>query len=222
MSETTPVGRDSTSPNIPTTVGIDLGTTHCALAYGHASDEASPKTMGIPQVVAVGQTQSKDLLPSFVYIPNPHEFGAAGLGLPWVGDMPYAVGAFARSHGAKVPDRLVSSAKSWLCHDGVDRTSNLLPWGGSDEIEKISPLEASTRYVRHLVDAWGHLKPELGPLREQNVVLTVPASFDAVARDALDAQGLQLVCEHGTRAGAPRGRAGTLVARVRQQGAPGV
>ena len=97
--------------------------------------------------------------------------------------MPYAVGTFARNHGAKVPDRMVASAKSWLCHDGVDRTMNLLPWGGSDDVTKISPLEASTRYLKHLVDTWVHLKPELGALRDQNVVLTVPASFDAVARD---------------------------------------
>jgi molecular chaperone DnaK (HSP70) len=105
------------------------------------------------------------------------------LGLPWSENASFAVGRFAREHGAKVPDRLVVSAKSWLCHDGVDRTSGLLPFGASDDVEKVSPLEASTRYLKHIAQTWAHARPNDGALRDQQVVLTVPASFDAVARD---------------------------------------
>ena len=126
------------NPAAKCTVGIDLGTTHCALAYGTGESGDSLKTMEIPQVVAAGQTEAKDLLPSFVYLPHAHEFGEGGLGLPWRDHMDFTVGQFARAHGAKVPDRLVASAKSWLCHDGVDRTSALLPWGGREDVEKIS------------------------------------------------------------------------------------
>ncbi|MEE2786401.1 MAG: Hsp70 family protein [Myxococcota bacterium] len=165
------------------TVGIDLGTTHCALAFGQSDAEDALSTMGIPQVVAAGQTETKALLPSFLYLPHDHEFGEGGLGLPWQSQMPYAVGHFARAHGAKLPDRLVTSAKSWLCHDGVDRTSALLPWGGREDVDKMSPLDASTAYLKHLASAWQHQNPSAGPLKDQFVVLTVPASFDAVARD---------------------------------------
>ncbi len=164
-------------------VGIDLGTTHCALAVGAIGEAERPEIIGIPQVIDAGQSASHELLPSFIYLPNEHEFGGGALGLPWSADLDFTVGRFARQHGAKVPDRLVASAKSWLCHDGVDRTSDLLPWGASDDVGRISPLEASTRYLQHLAATWTHARPDAGPLRDQQIVLTVPASFDAIARD---------------------------------------
>ncbi len=164
-------------------VGIDLGTTHCALAVGTIGSDERPETIGIPQVIEAGQTDTRELLPSFLYLPNEHEFGPGALGVPWSSEQRFAVGQFARKHGAKVPHRLVASAKSWLCHDGVDRQSALLPWGASDEVQRISPLDASTRYLQHLAATWAHARPNAGPLREQQIVLTVPASFDAVARD---------------------------------------
>jgi molecular chaperone DnaK (HSP70) len=181
MSEAQHSGDGGKAP--PFAVGVDLGTTHCALAVGAIGEDTRPEIVGIPQIIDAGQSASHELLPSFIYLPNEHEFGGGSLGLPWNPNMDFAVGRFARQHGAKVPDRLVSSAKSWLGHDGVDRTSNLLPWGATDAVEKISPLEASTRYLRHLAETWTHARPDAGPLREQQVVLTVPASFDAVARD---------------------------------------
>ena len=142
-----------------------------------------PTVVPIPQVVQPGQVQSEPLLPSFLYLPSAHEFRAGAFALPWHETPEMAVGAFARAHGAKVPDRVVASAKSWLCHDGVDRTAGLLPFRAPDEVPKISPIEASTHYLRHLAEAWGHAHPGMGELSAQELILTVPASFDAVARD---------------------------------------
>jgi hypothetical protein len=170
-------------------VGIDLGTTNTALAYVDTASRTAggPKlhTFPIPQVVAAGQVGSQDLLPSFLYLPGPHDLAPGSINLPWKKDPPDAVGVFARNHGAKIPGRLVSSAKSWLCHPGVDRTAPLLPWAGPPDVLRLSPLEVSARYLRHLVEAWNaapNRKPE-DKLEEQEVVITVPASFDDVARN---------------------------------------
>ena len=98
----------------------------------------------------------------------------------------YAVGEFARNHGGKVPGRLVTSAKSWLCHAGVDRSAALLPWTAPPDVPRISPVEASARYLRHMVEAWNHVMAKDRAddrLEKQTVVLTVPASFDDVARN---------------------------------------
>jgi hypothetical protein len=105
--------------------------------------------------------------------------------LPWDASATYAVGEFARNHGAKVPGRLVSSAKSWLCHPGVDRTAPLLPWTAPPDVPRLSPLEVSVRYLKHMVQAWNHAphRAEADRLEDQTVVLTVPASFDDVARN---------------------------------------
>lgn len=168
-------------------VGIDLGTTNTAVAYVDTASKTStgPKlhTFQVAQVTAAGQVGSLDLLPSFLYLPGPHDLAPGSINLPWKKDPSEVVGAFARNHGAKVPGRLVSSAKSWLCHPGVDRTAPLLPWAGPPDVPRLSPLEVSARYLRHLVEAWnaGH-KPE-DKLEEQIVVITVPASFDDVARN---------------------------------------
>ncbi len=171
-------------------VGIDLGTTNIALAYVDTAEKVKaggPKlhTFDIPQLVAAGQLGSQALLPSFLYLPGPHDLPPGSIELPWKKDAIEVVGQFARNHGAKVPGRQVSSAKSWLCHAGVDRTAPLLPWGAPPDVPRLSPLEVSTRYLRHLIDAWNFAKAKKPEerLEEQSVVITVPASFDDVARN---------------------------------------
>jgi hypothetical protein len=166
-------------------VGIDLGTTNSALAYvdlqGAGDLAASIASLPIPQLVSPGESAPRRLLPSNAYLPGAHELPAGALHLPW-GERPVIVGELALRQGARVPGRMVSSAKSWLCHPGVDRTAPILPWGAPDVVAKVSPLSASALYLSHLKDAWEHRFPE-APLAEQEVVLTVPASFDEVARE---------------------------------------
>jgi hypothetical protein len=173
-------------------VGIDLGTTHCALSFHDlllAEDQApsaADRSVPIPQLTAVGTVEERSLLPSFLYLPSPTEFPAGGLALPWDGESRTVVGELARRHGVTVPTRLVSSAKSWLCHAGVDRTGPLLPWQAPAEVERVSPVEASAQYLRHLVavgDARLRAAGVSESMLEQDVVLTVPASFDAAARE---------------------------------------
>ncbi|MBT3221244.1 MAG: Hsp70 family protein, partial [Proteobacteria bacterium] len=164
-------------------VGIDLGTTHCALAYASLDDEKHlPTPLPIPQVVHAGEYQSRPLLPSFIYLPAKAELRPGALSLPWNDGFDFAVGHFARERGATTPARVVASAKSWLSHSGVDRRADILPWRAPAEIPHLSPLEATTRFLQHLRSAWDDSHPE-SPLVDQDVVLTVPASFDAIARD---------------------------------------
>ena len=171
-------------------VGIDLGTTNCALAYvdtgvGESKDPV-PAELLIPQVVQPGAVDARPLLPSFLYLPGPNELPAGSLKLPWAADRDFAVGEFARNFGSQVPTRLVSSAKSWLCHAGVDRRSPVLPWKAPDNARRVSPLEASTLYLKHMCEAWNYQIAKDFPenrLERQDIVLTVPASFDAVARE---------------------------------------
>jgi molecular chaperone DnaK (HSP70) len=171
-------------------VGIDLGTTNSALAYIDLQNRPKVgnlglKTFAIPQLVAAGTMGERSLLPSFLYIPGQHDLPPGSVALPWDASATYAVGEFARNHGAKVPGRLVSSAKSWLCHPGVDRTAPLLPWTAPPDVPRLSPLEVSVRYLKHMVQAWNHAphRAEADRLEDQTVVLTVPASFDDVARN---------------------------------------
>ncbi|HEY1107393.1 MAG TPA: Hsp70 family protein, partial [Opitutaceae bacterium] len=168
-------------------IGIDLGTTNSAVSYFDLKRTSArgqeQSTLAIPQVTAVGTVENKNLLPSFLYLPNAQEFPASALALPW--DKKNAttlVGEFARAHGAKVPARLVSSAKSWLSHAGVDRQSAILPWQAPADVTRLSPVEASRQYLAHLRAAWDSQFPD-APFSEQEIVLTVPASFDAAARD---------------------------------------
>ncbi len=171
-------------------VGIDLGTTNCTLAYVDTgvpdAEEATPVPFSIPQVVQPGIVEPRPLLPSFLYLPGASEMAAGSLALPWAPERDFAVGEFARNHGGLVPTRLVSSAKSWLCHPGIDRRAPVLPWKAPEGGRQVSPLEASTRYLRHLAEAWNHAlagKDQEHRLETQEIILTVPASFDAVARE---------------------------------------
>ncbi len=178
-------------------VGIDLGTTNSAVCYVDTQESAwQIRTFRIPQLVAPGQLEAREILPSFHYQPAPNEFPAGAFRMPWQDKDPeYVVGFFARDHGALVPGRLISSAKSWLCHSGVDRTAPLLPWQAAPDCPKISPVEASARYLRHIREAWDHQFPGY-PLAQQDIVLTLPASFDEVAR--------QLTIQAAAAAGLPR------------------
>src|SRR5262245_8687843 len=171
-------------------VGIDLGTTNSALAYidlkkRPQSGRPDIRPFPIPQLVAAGQVGERTLLPSFLYLPGEHDLPAGATALPWDPSAGRVVGEFARTQGSRVPGRLVTSAKSWLCHAGVDRTAPLLPFGAPPDVPRVSPVEASTAYLRHLVNAWNHVMARDRPedrLEKQTVVLTVPASFDDVAR----------------------------------------
>ncbi len=183
-------------------IGIDLGTTNCALAYADTGAGGDPKAkpFGIPQVVNPGIVEERELLPSFLYLPGANEQPAGALKLPWDAERDYCVGEFARNFGAKVPTRLVASAKSWLCHPGVDRTAQILPFRAVETDRRVSPLDACTRYLKHLAEAWNHVMAKAVPehrLEVQEVIITVPASFDAAARDlsieAARAAGLENV-----------------------------
>ncbi|MGZ0165693.1 MAG: Hsp70 family protein [Planctomycetales bacterium] len=166
-------------------VGIDLGTTNSAVCYVEASnDDWTIDVFAIVQTVAAGQVERRETLPSFHYEPAERELPESALRLPWTEDEEptFGVGVFARDHGRAVPGRLISSAKSWLCHPGVDRRAALLPWHGAADVQSLSPVEVSSRYIRHIRDAWNAEHPD-DPLEQQDVVLTIPASFDEVARE---------------------------------------
>lgn len=162
-----------------TVIGIDLGTTNCAVAW---ADQTGQGDFPIPQLTHPGMVEPRNTLPSFLYLPGPHELPAGSTALPWEKEPARVVGWLAREQGAKVPHRVVSSAKSWLSHEGVDRRASILPWGSPDEVPRCSPVEASAGYLRHIQEAWDSQNPDR-PLAEQEIVLTVPASFDAVARE---------------------------------------
>jgi molecular chaperone DnaK (HSP70) len=163
-------------------VGIDLGTTNCALAYSDSreasGDALAPvRAFPIPQIVAVNDVSPRPILPSFLYLSAAKEFPAGGTDPPWKTPPGRVIGTFAREHGAKVPGRLVSSAKSWLSHPGVDRRGAILPWTAASDVEKVSPVAASCAYLSHLRDAWNHQvagKVAADRLEQQDVYLTVP------------------------------------------------
>lgn len=171
-------------------VGIDLGTTNSALAYVDLTAGESPDRrihfLMIPQLTAPGELGHRPVLPSFLYLPGPYEMTSGSLALPWDPSRNYAVGELAREQGALVPGRLVTSAKSWLCHGGVDRTAPILPWGAGTDVPKVSPVAASARYLQHLKEAWNETMASGDSgnvMEEQLIILTVPASFDEVARE---------------------------------------
>jgi Hsp70 protein len=164
-------------------IGIDLGTTHSALAWASSEGEPRLEVMPIPQLVAPRAIGESKLLPSFFYFGHESE---GPLALPWDEKRTFAVGDHARARGVDAPQRVIASAKSWLCHPTIDRRGSILPLGAPEDVEKISPVEASWRYLEHLSEAWDAKvakgDPELA-LSNQDVVLTVPASFDASARE---------------------------------------
>ncbi|MFZ2449326.1 MAG: Hsp70 family protein [Methylovulum miyakonense] len=166
-------------------VGIDLGTTHCVLSYapiGAEDDTFVQQVMAIPQLTAPGMVEDQYQLPSFLYQAHEAELAEGSTALPWTAKPDFLVGEIARNLGSKTPIRLVASAKSWLCHAGVDCKSPILPVDAPDEIARVSPFQASVAYLQHMRDAWKFQFPN-APLSEQDVVITVPASFDPAARE---------------------------------------
>lgn len=183
----------SAQPQAVFRVGIDLGTTHTVLAFAPA-DGGEIQVFGIPQTVAAGQIAARPHLPSLRFHAAEGALAASDAQQSWVSQEWAVLGMFARELGQQTPGRLVASAKSWLSHAGVDRTAAILPWGAPEEVAKISPLEASASYLRHLRLAWDQAHPQ-APLAQQAIVLTVPASFDEGAR--------QLTLEAAALAGLP-------------------
>jgi hypothetical protein len=166
-------------------IGIDLGTTNSALAYTELHQEESEievQQMLIPQLTNPGEVRDEALLPSSLYIPGSRDFPAGSLTLPWTDSPAHVVGKLAQKRGAENAGRLVSSAKSWLSHAGVDRTAAILPANAPDGVGRISPVDASAAYLAHLHQAWNTQFEDM-PFVEQDVYVTVPASFDAVARE---------------------------------------
>ncbi|MBM4258813.1 MAG: hsp70 family protein [Deltaproteobacteria bacterium] len=164
-------------------IGIDLGTTNCAVAYVDTTRSRAVQHFPVTQLVNEAVAAPLPMLPSFLYLPGPRDLPAGSLVLPWDHERDYAVGQFARVQGARIPGRLVSSAKSWLSHAGVERNAAILPWGGPPEVSKLSPVAASARYLQHIREAWNQRMGKQFALETQQVILTVPASFDEVARE---------------------------------------
>jgi len=178
-------------PSVPSRylIGIDLGTTNSVVAYidtQEVADAGSPiRVFPIPQLVAHGEVLTLPALPSFLYFPTADELSAGIVSATWDEDPPMVTGVLAREQGALVPSRQVSSAKSWLSYPGVDRRAKILPVQAEPPQPKISPVEASARYLMHLRDAWNGAIGIDGETRfeHQEIVLTVPASFDEEARE---------------------------------------
>ena len=181
------------------TIGIDLGTTNCSVSYVDVTgfkDAAAAASRGsfldknpwvkvfqIPQLTGLGEFTKSQVLPSFLYIPGEYDISKEVLRHPWKKQEDLFAGVFARDHGSKIPSRLVSSAKSWLCNAAADRRARILPWG-SQGVEKISPVDATAQYLSHIRAAWNHfVKDEDKFIENQFVVITVPASFNEEARD---------------------------------------
>lgn len=171
-------------------IGIDLGTTNSVVACSkipvYEFDEPAIHIFKVPQLVGPGSITEREILPSFLLLPGPDDVPQGGLELPWDKNNSVAVGEFARDRGAEIPLRLIASTKSWLCHAGVDRNQAILPWESPEDGRKLSPVEASAAILKHIRDSWDFvmaMEDDSLRLENQEVFLTVPASFDAVARD---------------------------------------
>jgi len=179
-------------------IGIDLGTTNCTMAYTsiRPEDKQHPQLeqVSIIQMMAAQTSGNAFTLPSFIYYPLPEELKAKVAELPWNKESPFAIGTYARDRGAELPTRLIASAKSWLCHPGINRREKLLPLEAEEKNNRMSPLEATAEILRHMCAAWNGAMPE-APFGNQIVLVTVPASFDPSAR--------QLVQEAAEQAGYP-------------------
>jgi molecular chaperone DnaK (HSP70) len=174
-------------PSAQYSVGIDLGTTNSVLAYTALGGDkaAPPQVLPVPQFTAAATVEPRNTLPSFLYLATDAEISAKAYDLPWDKKSTQrkdTVGALAQKQSADVPTRTVVGAKSWLAYSKVDRRSSILPWNAPADVPKVSPVDASRRYLEHLVAAWDAAFPK-AKMRDQQVVLTVPASFDAAARD---------------------------------------
>jgi Hsp70 protein len=183
-------------------VGIDLGTTNSALACVDSTVSEHPqiRVQDVPQLVNVGEPGRLTLLPSFLFVPGELDFPKGSTALPWDSSPPYVVGELARVRGAENPARLVASAKSWLSYGGANRTAPILPFGSPPEVTHMSAVDASAAYLRHLAAAFDHDVAQGAAalaLASQDVLLTVPASFDEAAREltlrAAQAAGLRHV-----------------------------
>lgn len=178
-------------------IGVDLGTTNCALAFAEIEDESSDvEVLPVSQVTAPSTLEERSALPSFLYLASEREIEGSAFDLSWAVSRDYVVGEYARGQSAQVPTRTVSAAKSWLSNSRVERHQTILPWDAPEEVGKVSPVEASRRYLEHLKATWDEAHPE-DPFNEQEVLLTVPASFDANARE--------LTREAALAAGFPKG-----------------
>ena len=176
------------------TVGIDLGTSNSAVARVDV-ETGLLESIGVTQRVSDSEVARRPLLPSFLYLPGAHELPEGSLSLPWDEKRIFLVGEYARFQGSRVPGRVVVSAKSWLAHRHADPSEPLLPWDGADDVDKISPVESSRRYLQHLRESWNHDYKD-APLEECEVVLNVPASFDELARELTLAAAQQAGLEH--------------------------
>ena len=163
-------------------IGIDLGTTNCALAYTSIADDPAVEMEPVTQLVGAGELSAEPLLPSFLYIPGERDFPEGATAVPWDENPRFVTGKLAQRRGAEVSSRLVSSAKSWLSYAAVDRTAPTLPWKAAEGIERVSPVEASAQYLKHLRASWDHTHPD-DAFADQEILVTVPASFDAVAQE---------------------------------------
>ncbi len=171
-------------------IGIDLGTTNSVAAYAHTQDKGQSLSeifiFDMPRLVEAGVITRDKVLPSVIYIPTEHEAEGGVLSLPWNEKNRLVVGEYARQRGTEAPQRLIASAKSWLCNTMIDRNKPVLPWNSPGDIPHLSPVEASAVFLRYMRDSWNHLmaaEDDRLRLENQEVFLTVPASFDAVARD---------------------------------------
>jgi len=169
----------------PYVVGIDLGTTNSALAQGPGDPEDAGRVEVRPlaQLVSAGEVAESPLLPSFAYLPSDLDFPAGSIALPWDPSPSPIVGELARRRGAEVPTRVIASAKSWLSYAAVNRGAPILPWQAPEDVPKLSPVDVSAAFLSHMRHAWDHAAPPGVSLAEQDVVLTVPASFDEEARE---------------------------------------
>ncbi|MGE0710552.1 MAG: Hsp70 family protein [Planctomycetota bacterium] len=170
-------------------VGIDLGTTNTALAFVDRRSGRKARDVRdfeVPQLTEPGLVEALRALPSAAYVRGGVELAPEQVQLPWGAGAQVVVGELARRRGTLTPDRLITSAKSWLCHPGVDRRGSILPWGAPEEVPKRSPVEVEALLLRHLKDAWNHVVGEGDPqkaIEAQDIVVTIPASFDEVARE---------------------------------------
>jgi len=182
-------------------VGIDLGTTNSAMARcdAVAEEEGRIEVRSIPQLVNPNEVAERTLLPSFIYIPGEFDFPKGSVALPWDSEPKLVIGELARKRGAESPNRLVASAKSWLSYAGVDRTAPILPWQAPEEVPKLSPVEASSQFLQHLRTVWdnGEAGQQIA-LADQDVLLTVPASFDEAARELTRRAAEQAGYQHVT------------------------